>query len=202
MKRATAIVLMGLALAAHPVSARADGTRTIVYATNEQDVAMSLGDRMVVLDAGVIEQVGRPIDVYTAPINTFVAQFLGSPGMNIVAGQISGDGTVLIGDDELRATDAPTGVTDVLVGIRPEGVQLASGSAPFERCLHARVTGVEERGSDRMAHVAFGSPDSGAVDFAVRLSSDRPVMAGDRVELDVDLAAIRFFDFNTGVRLG
>ena len=181
------------------IQALHDGSLTIVYATNEQSEAMSLGNRIVVLKEGTVQQVGRPMDVYTEPANTFVAGFLGTPGMNIVPASATGS-SLHIGDDEL-AVASPPKATEVLVGIRPERVRPAPPGTPFNRCLHARVTRVEHHGSDRLAHVAFGTPTSGAVDFQVRITDDRPLFEGDQVELAVDVDTIVYFDVTTGERL-
>ncbi|MDH3540427.1 MAG: ABC transporter ATP-binding protein [Acidimicrobiia bacterium] len=177
-----------------------DGTHTIVYATNEQEEAMVLADRLVVLDQGVVQQVGAPLTLHSQPDNVFVAEFLGSPGMNIVPGDGS-DGRLHLGGDEIAGAPAPSRPGPILVGIRPEDVRLARPGDPFERCLHARVTAVEMLGSVRIAHVAFGTPDSGALDFAVRVTDSRPVFAGDSVELFLAVDRISYFDPVTGVRL-
>jgi len=177
-----------------------DGTRTIVYATNEQDEAMVLADRLVVLREGVVQQVGAPMDVYADPINAFVAEFLGAPGMNIVPAAASGD-RLLIGADEISGAPPPPEASEFLVGIRPEHVKLAEPGEAFDRCLHARVTGVEQLGSVRIAHVAFGSPDSGALDFAVRVRAARPLTTGDPVEMALDVDKIVYFDRASGLRL-
>ncbi len=177
-----------------------DGTHTIVYATNEQEEAMVLADRIVVLDRGVIQQVGTPLTVYHQPINVFVAEFLGSPGMNIVPAEAAGD-RLRMGSDHITGASPPPGSGPFLAGIRPEDVHLARPGDPFERCLHARVTGIEMLGSIRVAHVAFGSPDSGALDFTVRVRDSRPLVAGDTVELTLAVDKIMYFDRDTGLRL-
>ena len=176
-----------------------DGTHTIVYATNEQDEAMALADRLVVLDQGVVQQVGAPLDLYGQPIDVFVAEFLGSPGMNIVPGDGT-DGRLRLGTDEIAGAPPPPRSGAVLVGIRPEDVHLARPGDPFERCLHARVTAVEMLGSVRIAHVAFGTPDSGALDFAVRVTDSRPLFTGDAVELLLTVDRITYFDPVSGLR--
>ena len=177
-----------------------DGTHTIVYATNEQDEAMVLADRLVVLDAGVVQQVGRPIDIYNEPVNVFVAEFLGSPGMNIVPATSAGD-RLVIGTDEIAGAPPPPPTDRLLVGIRPEHVHLAEPGEAFERCLHTRVIGVEQLGSVRIAHVAFGTPDSGSLDFAVRVRAARPLAVGDSVEMAIDVDRIVYFDGDSGRRL-
>jgi ABC-type sugar transport system ATPase subunit len=177
-----------------------DGSQTIVYATNEQDEAMRLADRLIVLDRGRVQQVGPPLEVYHRPATTFVAGFIGNPGMNILPAEATPTGRLLIGEDEL---DCPTPLpsTPFLLGSRPEHVALATPGHPFRETLHARVTAIENLGSDRICHVAFGTPDSGAVDFRVRLTTGRPLSPGDRVELAVALDKLSFFDRSTGQRL-
>ena len=177
-----------------------DGTRTIVYATNEQEEAMRLADRLIVLREGRVQQIGPPLDVYRNPTNTFVGEFLGNPGMNIVPAEATADGMLRIGQDELEPT-APLPRVPFLVGIRPEHVEEAPPGHPFRATLHARVTAVEHLGTDRMAHVAFGTPDSGAVDFRVRLTGGRPLEPGDRVELALALDRLVFFDRASGRNL-
>lgn len=178
-----------------------DGSRTIIYATNDQEEAMALADRMVVLKDGEVQQVGRPLDVYRQPVNTFVAQFLGSPGMNIVPAEATTDKRLRIGDDEISGAPPPPPSTAFLAGIRPEDVRLAKSGDPFDHCLHARVTAVEQLGSQRIAHVAFGSPDSGALDFSLRVTESRPLAVGDSIELTLAVDKITYFDRESGLRL-
>jgi sn-glycerol 3-phosphate transport system ATP-binding protein len=177
-----------------------DGSHTIVYATNEQEEAMRLADRLIVLDRGHVQQVGPPLEVYQRPATTFVGEFIGHPGMNILPADGTPAGRLRIGEDEL---DCPTPLPSVpfLLGIRPEHVALARPGHPFRQTLHARVTAIENLGSDRICHVAFGTPESGAVDFRVRLTEGRPLASGDRVELAVGLDKVSFFERASGVRI-
>ena len=177
-----------------------DGTNTIVYATNEQEEAMALADRLVVLDQGRLQQVGLPLDVYRTPANAFVAGFLGSPGMNVMPAEVLNGGRLAFGEQNIAVPHNP-GPGPVLVGIRPEHARLSRPGDPFDHCFQARVIAVEELGSERVAHVAFGAPDAGAVDFAVKVSGDRPLVVGDRVELSVDPGDVVFFDRTSGARL-
>lgn len=176
-----------------------DGSRTMVYATNEQAEAMRLADRIVVLRNGHVQQVGPPMDVYRRPNNTFVAEFLGDPGMNVVPAHDTG-GRLGLGTDEL---DFPRELPEApfLFGIRPEHVTLARPGHPFRETLHAGVTLVENLGSARMVHVAFGTPDTGAVDFRARLTEGRPLAPGDRVELALAFEHAVIFDRATGNRI-
>ncbi|MGI9649512.1 MAG: ABC transporter ATP-binding protein [Acidimicrobiia bacterium] len=178
-----------------------DGTRTIVYATNEQEEAMILADRLIVLDKGRIQQIGPPLELYQRPGNVFVAGFLGSPGMNIVAAEPRSEGRLRVGDDEIQLPGPAPSRSPLLVGIRPEEVRLARPGDPFAQCLHAGVTGVENLGAQSIIHVAFGSPDSGALDFAVVVIGGRPPAIGDRVELVVAVDKLSYFDRESGERL-
>ena len=92
---------------------------TTIFVTHDQEEAMSISDRIVVMQSGVIQQIGKPQDVYDDPVNLFVAKFLGTPPINVFVGKVK-DGGLYIGDD--RILDA-TGVSDreVYIGIRPEG---------------------------------------------------------------------------------
>src|SRR5689334_11808620 len=101
---------------------------TTIYVTHDQVEAMTLADRIVVLNKAVIQQIGTPAEIYARPANTFVAGFIGSPPMNLIPGRVAG-GT-FAGEGGQFALDHPNG--DVFLGVRPEHVRLASdGSAHF-----------------------------------------------------------------------
>ena len=114
---------------------------TTVFVTHDQEEAMSISDCIVVMKAGVVNQIGRPQEVYDDPVNLFVAKFLGTPPINIFQGRISG-GKLLLGEDAVLELD---GVEDreVVVGIRPEGF------IPDEQGgLRCRMVNVEVMGRD------------------------------------------------------
>ncbi len=174
---------------------------TVLFATNSQDEAMSMSTMLIVLNQGRVQQVATPLDAYRQPANAFVASFLGNPGMNLLPGSIVAPGRLALGDDELEMP-APGRVGPVLVGIRPEHVRLAEPSTPFSRCLHARAMHIERLGADSIIHVAFGSADSGSVDFAVRSRHPRVPRVGEDVELAVDVDHVTLFETTTGDRIG
>ena len=124
---------------------------TTVFVTHDQDEAMSISDCIVVMKAGVVNQIGRPQEVYDDPVNLFVAKFLGTPPINIFQGRVSG-GKLLLGEDAVLELD---GVEDreVVVGIRPEGF------IPDEQGgLRCRMVNVEVMGRDMSVvstHPAF-----------------------------------------------
>src|SRR6185436_20144532 len=128
---------------------------TSIFVTHDQVEAMTLADRMIVMNGGVVEQIGRPIDVYDDPASLFVAGFIGSPAMNFLPGKRAGD-AVDVGEGiriplpaELRAA-APG---DITVGIRPEHLVAQGGVAPEFRL---KVDTVEALGADSLLHCAFG----------------------------------------------
>ncbi len=114
---------------------------TTVFVTHDQEEAMSISDCIVVMKAGVVNQIGKPQQVYDDPVNLFVAKFLGTPPINIFSGRVSG-GKLLVGDDEVLKL---TGVADreVVVGIRPEGFIPDEAGG-----LNCRMVNVEVMGRD------------------------------------------------------
>ena len=125
---------------------------TMIYVTHDQVEAMTLADRIVVLDRGSIQQVGTPMELYQRPANLFVAQFIGSPKMNVLA--VRPDGSALVFADGRRA-DLGVSFPPRLahVGFRPEEVQLLSIGQGH---LQGKVEVVERLGSDTFAHVGLG----------------------------------------------
>ena len=114
---------------------------TTVFVTHDQEEAMSISDMIVVMKLGVVQQIGKPQDVYDDPTNLFVAKFLGTPPINVLEGKVQ-DGKVYIGEDAVLNI---SGVEDqeVIVGIRPEGFELAENGA-----LHCQLNTIEVMGRD------------------------------------------------------
>jgi multiple sugar transport system ATP-binding protein len=182
---------------------------SIVYVTHDQIEAMTLGTRIVVLNQGVIQQVGTPEEVYERPANLFVADFMGSPPMNLVPAAYSfkGDsGIVAFGegplgqslpaqDTSLRTRYLKGGGArdDVVVGIRPEAFLPATGGG----ALRLAAVAVENAGSD--TYVAF---ELGGKPVTARLPGRMHIAAGDVVPLDVDLETVSYFDPVTEQRIG
>ena len=114
---------------------------TTIFVTHDQEEAMSISDMIVVMKLGVLQQIGKPQDVYDDPVNLFVAKFLGTPPINVLEGQIC-DGKICIGDAVIG--DAPGAENqDVYVGIRPEGFELDDNGA-----LTCKLSNVEVMGRD------------------------------------------------------
>jgi multiple sugar transport system ATP-binding protein len=188
---------------------------TFVYVTHDQVEAMTMGDRIAVLNAGVIQQLGTPQELYDHPANLFVAGFIGSPAMNFFTGQLARAGEaaqVRIGADgasqaltlsggaaEQVTGQAPVGGREVIVGIRPEDLRAGDGGAG--QTLQGRVDVVEHLGNEQLVHlqVAGALVPEGAETRAVtaRLGPDVAVKPGDQVPLTVDTAKIHVFDPST-----
>jgi multiple sugar transport system ATP-binding protein len=184
---------------------------TSIYVTHDQVEAMTLGDRIAVLNRGQLQQLGTPDEVFDRPANLFVGAFMGSPPMNLLRGQASG-GVLNAGALSLDVPGVPDG--DVVVGFRPEALSLGAGSPGLE----LQVEVVEPLGTETLVH---GSTEGELVRpeevtgeggdlpalagaraaIAARLGPrERPVV-GERVRLELDVSAIHLFDAHTGLAL-
>jgi multiple sugar transport system ATP-binding protein len=171
---------------------------TTVYVTHDQVEAMTMGDRVAVMDLGEIQQVDTPLALYDRPANLFVAGFIGSPQMNLMEARVA-EGRLHLGALELpldpaTAAALPAAVT---VGVRPEAWQLVS---PGEG-IAMRVVLVEELGSDGFAH-GSAEIDGREVALAVRLPSRGHVGPDDLLHLAVPQGSAHLFDTATGRRIG
>ncbi len=198
------------------------GTTTI-YVTHDQTEAMTLGDRVVVMRAGKIQQVGSPTELYDHPTTLFVAGFIGSPAMNFLPASIEGEtlrtalGDLPLPDATRESVRSGQVSRDVIVGIRPEHFEdasLVAADAPGAR-VEVDVDIVEEMGSDVYAYFSVAdtaksselddlAADAGA-DFSTegtqvnaRLSAESRVRGGQHAELYVDTAKIQLFDASSG----
>jgi sn-glycerol 3-phosphate transport system ATP-binding protein len=173
---------------------------TSVYVTHDQVEAMTLGHRLMVLNAGTVEQIGTPIELYERPATVFVGGFIGSPAMNLLEARIAaGGGAVALGGGESLALNGQAGGTSagtaVTVGIRPEHVALAGLAAAT---AHLTVDVVEQLGADTMVHGHFGADRSA---LTVRLSGVQNPRAGERLPLVIAPCHIHLFDKESGERI-
>lgn len=118
---------------------------TTVFVTHDQEEAMSISDQIVVMKLGVLQQIGHPQDVYNSPANLFVAQFLGTPPINVFKGRVDGN-KVIIGEDVIYEAKEEIGKKEVYVAIRPEG--FANASASDKHVLHAESEMIQILGRD------------------------------------------------------
>ena len=172
---------------------------TMVYVTHDQVEAMTLGDRIVVMDQGRVQQIGTPLEVYDDPDNLFVAGFIGSPAMNFFAARSrreAGATVASFGDTELRLpAEHPAGLRErVTLGIRPECLSLPP--APGALRLAARVEAVEHPGAETLIEMALGGLP--ALAKVERQKALRPATA---LTLGVGADQVLAFDADTGARL-
>ena len=170
---------------------------TMVYVTHDQVEAMTLGQRIVVLDAGRIQQIDTPMALYERPANLFVAGFLGSPAMNVLEGELrAADGLRLVldgqGEVPLPGAEVPQAWLGrrVAMGVRPEHL------LPAGEGLQARVEVVEPVGSEAFLHL-----DSGGRALVSRLAPQALPAPGTDLHLRADPAHLHFFDPADGMRL-
>ena len=167
---------------------------TSIFVTHDQVEAMTLADRMIVMNAGRVEQIGRPIDVYADPASLFVAGFIGSPAMNFLPGKRSGDDVELPGGmrvaipAELRAKAGG----EVTVGVRPEHL-VADGAGPEFRIT---VDTIEALGADSLVHGAFGDAT-----LVVRMDGGRAPAMGSALPVRAQAGKLFFFDTASGKRI-
>jgi multiple sugar transport system ATP-binding protein len=200
---------------------------TTVYVTHDQTEAMTLGDRLVVMQHGLIQQVGTPEELYARPRNLFVAGFIGAPSMNLMAGELRGEElrlalTTIPLNDELRAQlNGHRQGGRVVVGIRPEDFEDAAlvREQRSGHLLTVPVDVLEETGADRYAHLAIAPNELGPVNLALatldpreaeaavppdiiaRLDASSAIREGEPARLWLDTSHIHLFDADTGERL-
>ena len=188
---------------------------TTIYVTHDQTEAMTLGQRVAVLDHGVIQQVATPQELYRRPTNTFVASFIGSPSMNFIRGHVEA-GAVTLGDYRFALPDSVLGAlridaSDVLVGLRPEEFADARLAGHGDRVmLPAEIEITEQLGPETYAYFRVPSFDvvelgDRAVELggalSARLNPHTSAKAGERLDLSVNLEGVHLFDLETGQSL-
>ncbi len=168
---------------------------TTVYVTHDQDEAMRLADRVVVMSEGEILQVGSPLEVYDEPATLFVARFLGSPGMNLLEGEVRRERGVAVfrsrGSTEPMRLPVLAAPGPTVLGFRPEAARL-----DLEGPLAGRVVLDAFHGACRYLHV-----EGGFGRIAVRETATRKSAAGESVRISIEPAAMRLFDTETGRRV-
>jgi multiple sugar transport system ATP-binding protein len=181
---------------------------TTVYVTHDQVEAMTMGDRVAVLRAGLLEQCDTPLRLYQEPANVFVAGFIGSPGMNIAEFRLD-DGHAVLGTARLPLTTAALsalsaeGADRVVVGFRPEALDLATEQDPGAFPVDVGV--VEELGSDAFLHGTLPElgESSGPLgeNIVARVDPARPPAKGQRVHLRIQPGKEHLFSPSTGRRI-
>jgi sn-glycerol 3-phosphate transport system ATP-binding protein len=166
---------------------------TSLYVTHDQVEAMTLADRLIVMNGGNVDQIGPPLELYERPATAFVAGFIGSPAMNLIPGRLA-SGAVAIGEAVLPR-NGPTGETGrpVLTGLRPEHLQLVGDGV-----LVARVELIERLGADTILHGRLTGAD---MPLMVRIDGVHGPQLGETVRLAIRPEHLHLFDPDSGRRL-
>ncbi|TXC88458.1 sn-glycerol-3-phosphate import ATP-binding protein UgpC [Paraburkholderia azotifigens] len=176
---------------------------TSLYVTHDQIEAMTLAQRVIVMNRGHAEQIGAPTEVYERPATTFVAGFIGSPGMNLLSGWVAEDGSAfeVAGEGPKLPISGAAGLDrDVtagrpcVLGIRPE--HMTPGLASDASSATLAVDSCELLGADNLAHGRWGKHD-----VTVRLPHGHRPLAGERLSVALPAGQLHFFDEETGRRL-
>jgi multiple sugar transport system ATP-binding protein len=177
---------------------------TMIYVTHDQIEAMSMGDRIVVMKDGVIQQVDTPLNIYHHPANKFVAGFIGSPTMNFMNGRLKANGRVMF-QQEISNFSLPVppaledrlksyGKSQVILGIRPEHIYAQRpGGGETISLFKANIEVVEPVGNEIFVYFSTGTD----AQYVARLATDTPPPVGRPFELLFDTSKIHFFDKDT-----
>jgi multiple sugar transport system ATP-binding protein len=179
---------------------------TMIYVTHDQVEAMTLGQRLVVMNAGRIEQVGEPLAVYDRPANRFVAGFLGTPPINFLRGVLTERGGEMVFDLDGQALPIPRPLAetargaagrDATLGIRPEGFSIAPSGADAPGALSARVEVTEPLGDEVILNLTLGDQAC-----AAKVPSHQRCGTGDVVRLRVAPEKVYLFEAESGRNIG
>jgi len=165
---------------------------TTVYVTHDQTEAMAMGDRIAVMNDGTLQQVGSAEEVYKSPVNEFVADFIGSPSINVVDATVEGDRLDGPGDFSYRLsnTDAIQGYERVRAGVRPEDIELVADGIDVETKV------LEPMGNENYLYA-----DLGGHELTARVDSTARPAPGDVVSFTFEESALYLFDPDTGAAL-
>jgi multiple sugar transport system ATP-binding protein len=177
---------------------------TIIYVTHDQVEAMTMGDRIAVMNAGILQQVGPPQELYERPVNKFVAGFIGSPSMNFINVNVAReDGRTMLKNANLElavperfAANLAAAGDALTAGIRPEHLEIGDGAAASDVTLRATVDVVEFLGNEELLHVRVGEHDLVAI-----VDASHRVKPGDVVDMRVPIEKVHLFDQNDGAAL-
>jgi len=174
---------------------------TVMYVTHDQVEAMTMGDRIVVMKDGIVQQIAPPKEIYNHPVNKFVASFIGAPPMNFMDAHLETEGEsvrlraasfslVANGAVAKRLREAKS--QDITVGVRPEDVMLVAGATGGD--ISVRIDVVETLGAEQ--HLSLSSGDNA---FLARVGADFPASIGDRLSARVEDTKLHVFDRESGI---
>lgn len=169
-------------------------TITTVYVTHDQTEALTLGDRIVIMDKGTLQQLGTPDEIYKKPHNTFVASFIGIPPMNIIPIEPRGDRSFISGETTFEFSFSLPVKTNCIFGIRPEKLNIAPANTPYT--IPGMIEYIEYLGHETINHVKI-APN---ITWYVKSTAEQ-IRAGDLVGLKFSCEDTHWFDPVTGVRI-
>lgn len=176
---------------------------TVVYVTHDQVEAMTLGDRIAVINKGEVQQIDTPHNLYTRPVNRFVAGFIGSPPMNFIEGRMTKKGEDLVFEDRTGALSRPItrrpgleafAGREIVLGIRPEHLGVRPGKEDGRYAsFHASIQFVE-----RLGHESYAFASLGEQQLTARMEAEEKVEPPATIALFIDLEKTHFFDPESG----
>jgi ABC-type sugar transport system ATPase subunit len=165
---------------------------TVLYVTHDQAEALTLGEKIIVLDRGQIQQIGSASDIYHKPANVMVARFVGSPQMNFFSGEVADGGAALQFKNLrldlaglLQSALARLAGQSLTLGVRPEDFHVAGDDPGW---ISGDIDLIEDLGSDRFLHVKCGD-----IDVVARDGREKSIRPGDRIGLNVDAERVHLF---------
>ncbi|MGZ6685848.1 MAG: ABC transporter ATP-binding protein [Gaiellaceae bacterium] len=174
---------------------------TTIYVTHDQVEAMTMGDRIAVMNHGVLQQIGSPPELYDNPVNVFVAAFIGSPAMNFATAN-AGEGHLTLGGTTLHLTGRAAKAAeqnrgrDLMIGFRPEDLELNGQPGPGAVQIPAQIDVVEYLGHEELIHA-----QSEGHEIVALVPSDKKVQAGEEVRFAIAVDKLHVFDPETELSL-
>lgn len=170
---------------------------TMIYVTHDQVEAMTMGDRIMILHKGKIQQVGKPIDIYNYPANPFVATFVGSPAMNLANAKVNSQTNELVIEEEislsLTSDDCLAFENRMLtIGIRPEHLQVVKAQGALKNKVDVKVTNVEVLGNETVFSFKIGVKE-----WSIKWSGQWKIEIGDIIPIEIDFESLCIFDGET-----
>jgi multiple sugar transport system ATP-binding protein len=180
---------------------------TMIYVTHDQIEAMTLGDRICVMNDGELQQVAPPLEIYDRPVNRFVAGFIGTPPMNFLDGSLVAENGRLYFDEGTGRVVLPERIKSVVgdragqkatLGIRPETIvpRSAAPNASVDSLLSVNVNVVEPLGDDQLLYLSTDRHD-----IVAKVDSHVPTEVGQQIEIALDVERSHVFDAETGANL-
>lgn len=171
---------------------------TMIYVTHDQVEAMTMGDRIMILHEGKIQQIGKPIDIYNYPANPFVATFIGSPPMNLAKAEFNPSNRQLVIGKEFNLNVPVDEIgklqrTSMTVGVRPENLYPITAETKVEDVFHVEVTNVEILGNETVFSFNLGKEE-----WMAKWSGQWHIDIGDRLPVRMDFESLSIFDEQSG----